>query len=263
MVRQAHKREHYSDNSTGQAQKREASGSVTEFGARLAEALGSTPVAEAARTLGLSRTTLDGYLKGHMPAADRALSLADALGVSPRWLISGQGERSQVTTFDRLKAGIAKYRDAISAGGHLMDASAADWVMLPRFDLFSWNDDGKVDIIEMVPFRRDWLSRYLFTSSGLWLTTMPSDAMPSIAREGDLIICKQIEHQLVDGRTYIFRLGGSPIIRRVAIRPEGYVLSTGDGSAEQLVVPRDADPGDVDLPHAVGRVLAAVAVRPV
>src|SRR3546814_20423833 len=81
---------------------------------------------------------------------------------------------------------------------------------------------------------------------------MPSDSMPDIAREGGMILCEDVDGELMDGRVYIFMLDWRPLVRRVAIRPEGIVLKASDPSIDPFTISRDHQPhiGDDLVPIA-------------
>ncbi len=167
-----------------------------------------------------------------MPAGDKLLSLADQLGVEPRWLASGEGLKNA--------------------------AEDSDWVILPRYDLLSFNENGKPDSVEKVALRRDLLGRWGNVSK-LWVAAMPSDAAPEIAREGDTLLCTDPEPQLVDGRAYVFQLDGRTIVRRVQFRPEGLVLKTDRTDPDPYLL----KPEDLDRLQPIARILAAVVLKDV
>jgi transcriptional regulator with XRE-family HTH domain len=54
-------------------------------------------VKELAEKTGINKRTLDNYLTGHnsVPAADLAVKIADALGVTVEYLITGRDSRSE------------------------------------------------------------------------------------------------------------------------------------------------------------------------
>ena len=72
------------------------------FSARLREAIGAQSPAAVARAAGFTKQTMDGYLKGSMPSADRAIALADALDVPLRWLITGKDEAAPLKEGDEV-----------------------------------------------------------------------------------------------------------------------------------------------------------------
>jgi hypothetical protein len=163
--------------------------------------------------------------------ADNLFSLADALGVRPRWLIRGEGE--------------------------MLDAVAADnagFVSLPRYDVFQFGEYGKGVAEETVQLPASWLQAAVKTTSGLWIAEMPSDALPSVAREGETIICRDPETPLQDRRVYIFLLDGRPIVRRVAFQPNQVVLR-GEDEADTITL-RPEELEERLMP--AGRILATV-----
>lgn len=210
------------------------------FAARLQEAmvLRGFDQSEVARRVGKRRQLVSEWALGKkVPGADNALSLADALTVSPRWLIRGVGPR-EITTSNQ---------------------APDDWIVLPRYDLFSFDGEAMPQPVEEVPVRRDWLITVARTVNGLWLAEMPSDAMPEIGREGSTIICRDVDLPLADGRVYAFLLDGRPIVRRIRVRPEGLVLNAGDASIEPIPL----SPEQLEQLVPIGRVLAAINLQPV
>ncbi len=176
--------------------------------------------------------TLSNLLKGSTPGADKALSLADALGVNYRWLIAGEGPQRP-------------------HGPGVAD----DSVTLFRYDLAAIEQDGK-DAAEELTFPRIFLSS-LRSPTGTWLAYMPTDAMPSVAREGDLIICADPESPLQDRRIYVFNLDGNLIVRRVLVRPDGLVLK-GEADDDTITI----RPDETESLFPVARVLGPLGFNP-
>lgn len=135
---------------------------------------------------------------------------------------------------------------------HALEAGAAG-------ELGRFTDYGKSEPIDQIPVRWEWLVRATRTTSGLWLTDMPSGVLPDVAREGDALICQDVTPPLVDGRIYIFLVHGQPLVRKVQIRPEGLVLRSTDPSVDPITL--SADQAEDVIP--VGRVVGAIALRSV
>lgn len=192
------------------------------------------PAAHVARAVGIAPQTLDGYLRGAIPGADRAVALADELKVDVRWLVTGEDPRAG-------RAG---------AGGD-------DWVILPRYDLYDFSGPEKPAPVEEVAVRRDWLAGVARATTGLWLTDMPSNAMPEIGREGDSLVCQDVTPPLVEGRAYAVLLDGRPVIRRISMRPEGLVLKAGDPAIDPITLTGE----DVEALTPLGRVLGAISLK--
>ena len=61
------------------------------FGARLKEAIGKRSVLSFAKECGFSDSLVRKYLAGSLPGLDKALVMAETLGVSLEWLATGEG----------------------------------------------------------------------------------------------------------------------------------------------------------------------------
>jgi len=172
---------------------------------------------ELAKRAGISRQRINEYYFGKKtPGADAAFALADAIGIQARWLIREEG---------------AKFVGAESPSGD-------DWVMLPRYDLYSFESAKPPAILSRVPMARDWLMLHARTISNVWVTEMPNDAMPATAARGDLIVCKPPGDRLQDRKIYALLLDGRPLVRSVELRSGGMAL-TAQNPAIEAIVPTD------------------------
>lgn len=176
------------------------------FAARLEAALGSRDKAWLARETGLSTSTIGDYAKGSIPGADRAFAMADVLGVSARWLVTGEEEHGP--------------------------ALGVEWALLPFYDPYSLKTDGKPDAQYEIPVLRDWLARATRTSGGWWLTEMPADLRGAGARFGDIIVCQDPPGRITDGGLYLFQLGEGLAVRRAVLWPESRERSSRTTPAE-------------------------------
>ena len=151
-----------------------------------------------------------------MPQADRALLYADALSVSYRWLISGEGPKQAVN----------------------VSLDQDQWTLLPRYDLdaFRGRDaSGRIEfppVLEMVPVRRADLARLSLTRSEQWLVEMPTGVLPSVASPGELVICEDRGIAFRDRRIVILSIGDDPtIVRRVVRAADGTTQLLADDPA--------------------------------
>lgn len=183
--------------------------------------------------MGVAPSTIQRYLAGSIPAADIAIKLARELGVRVEWLIAGE---EPVRAFEEPSTG---------------DDAA---VLLDRYDVFSFGEYGKGPRVEQVSVPAAWLMAATKTTSGLWLTEMPSDALPEVAREGETIICRDPENPLQDRRVYIFLLDGRPIVRRIAFQPNQVVLRAEDEADTITLRPDELE----ERLRPAGRILATV-----
>ncbi|MBW7863066.1 MAG: helix-turn-helix domain-containing protein [Candidatus Hydrogenedens sp.] len=63
------------------------------FSERLAELIGSEPVATFAKRCGVPESNIRTYLQGKRPRVDRLVLIADGAGVSLEWLATGRGDK--------------------------------------------------------------------------------------------------------------------------------------------------------------------------
>jgi hypothetical protein len=124
------------------------------------------------RETGIPDSTLTGYAKGGFPRADKAVLIARKLGKSVEWLFAD---------------GHAESAPAV------VDATEADWVNLPQYDLRAITDASKGNRIATQPVRKDWLFRRFGTSAGLWLAELPSSYAEIGLDEGDIVVCSDID----------------------------------------------------------------------
>jgi phage repressor protein C with HTH and peptisase S24 domain len=61
---------------------------------RLCEIRGDMSTRAFSRACGLTNSIVRKYFSGSIPSADKAVKIADAMGVNLRWLITGEGEKS-------------------------------------------------------------------------------------------------------------------------------------------------------------------------
>jgi len=203
-----------------------------DFANRMKAAIKGLNQTEVARSIDIAGSTLHRYLNGSMPAADTAFRLARELGVRPEWLIEGEG--------------------AMRPGAEVVGV-AGQVTVLPRYDLFAFSELGRPDPIDHMALPTAWLMRAARGTTDLWLAEMPSDAMPNLAREGEIMICRDADARLQDRRVYIFLLDGRPVVRRALVKAEGLQLR-GESDDDTISVALD----DVEHLKPVGRVLSAI-----
>lgn len=228
-AKQSHKWEREPKQSGSQGGSARIVYDVAGFSGRLREALGQRTGAEVARAAGIAPQTLDAYLKGAVPSADRAFAIADALGINVRWLIKGEGPPREAGESD------------------------AEWLILPRYDLASFDGEHQPEPIEQVRIKRSWVGVRL-GAGRLWVTELISHTLGDFGREGDTVLCEDVTPPLQDGRVYIFLFDGRIFVRRVMMRPEfGLSLIESNEMSGFIVAPER-----LDSLVPVGRILAAV-----
>jgi transcriptional regulator with XRE-family HTH domain len=216
------------------------------FAARLRAALKRVDRSAAwlASEVDLSPATVGKYLRGSQPTIIPAVKLAAALGVRLDWLLAGQGEMLGPEDAPASRA----------AGHHLFEASEQDWVFLPHYSFQSTINSFIPITTETFPVRRDWLKRSLGTERGLWVTEMPTGELPSVAAEGESIVCRN-SLGLEPGRAYILGLDGNLIVRRYTTA--GFVTE------DESQAPLTTEEALLQGAFPVGEILARFGLSPV
>lgn len=182
------------------------------FAKRFRSALNQRGQAWLAEQTGLSTSTIHDYAQGAIPSADRVFLIADALGISARWLVTG----------------LETYAP---------DASDGNWVMLPHYDLEGTIFPDEPKLLDEIPISRDWLLQVVGRTEGLWYSTMPSDYLPTIARLHDPIICEAPNGLPEDGGIYVIKIGHEwPEVKRVGIVKDGFLLKAAYERAQPILV---------------------------
>lgn len=201
----------------------------TPWGERILQKLEGRSQAWLAREAQVSTTGLGEVVRKAMPAADTALRIAQALGVSVDWLITGREP---------------------ARSGRLLAADEADWVELPRYDLRAFTDHAKPEPIEVIPVRRDWLYNHARRSKGLWLADLPTSKFKELGQLGDTILCQDLEVR--DGEGYfLYFYDGAPLVRHfVHVEPP---------AADRSYLQFDEEPLGMRL---AARILGTFGLRP-
>lgn len=147
----------------------------------------------------------------------------------------------------------------------VMDASSADWVSLPEFDLRAITASGKGDPLGSTVYRRDWLNRTLLTDSSLWTTRLISGYPPSGLDEGEQVIVQDMSlSDLAEGHLCIWGMDlmgelTSRLVGRYSMRAFNKgLLDDGDGGIlidPGLVGADEHGQGGPDRYFLIGRIL--------
>lgn len=193
------------------------------FSERLRELVPLGTASKVAREAGLTSSTLDGYLRGGIPSADRALALADVLGVSVRWLITGEEDPARLGN---------------------------EWLGLREFPLHALRaGKPKPEETSIVPVHPQWLTRTAAGVPMLWITHMPASTLEGVPNEGDMIVCCDAAEPHGEG-LYLYRYHDVPVVRRF--------IAQGATAPGVMDVTMFGVPG-MEL---LGRVLGAIKMQP-
>ncbi len=186
-----------------------------------------------------------------MPSADRALRMADVLGVDPKWLILGSAGKGD--------AG-ANLSDSPPALYEMAEPEPADgWQATPYYRL--------MDIIAGAPaipstrlwLREAWMRRLNADGLDVWITDMPPSFAPHFPLEGEPVLCAAAG-ALYEDAVYLVQFDGAVSARRLVITG-GKPMLLGASPDDEPQEPPARDRPWGAPPCFVGRVLARV-LRP-
>lgn len=176
------------------------------------------------RATGASKSTVHGWLNGYtVPKGKNLLALADALKVTPGWLLDG----GELIPLDP---------DSI----HLSDS-------YPIPSLLTGSPDK--------PFQKELLEAQNLDLESLYWMNAPDDSMSPSVREGDVLIVDISDREVKDGKVYVVRYGESLIIKRLFKRINGLLLRSDNTAA---VPDETLPPNKQDAIEVVGRVVLRI-----
>ncbi len=229
-------------------------------------ALGDRGRGWLARETGLPNSTIGDAIQRGPAKVEVAIKLAQALGVSLDWLLTGAGEGTTTAP----------------AAGTLRLADDASWIDVPEYDLREMTDESLGRAVVTAPIRRDWLNINFRASSDLWMTRLLSDYPPAALAEGTLVLCRTVRpEQLTEGHVCLWRVAERVVAGRFSVVPDDIVLrgavATPDAKYGSGALAPFLDPalglssGDVVVApsaiaagryHLIGRILG-VMIRPI
>ena len=196
---------------------------------------------------GIPRSTLETYLTGEAePKASRLAAIARAAGVSPDWLLTGEGSEFPDTEHRPGVRTTTREREDSYSGIRGVAEPGARYVYLPLYDLRaaagtgSVVDDGEHQV-DVLAFKEDWIRRELrATPADLRLIYVEGDSMEPDLRAGDIVL---VDHTDTVGRRegiYVIRMDGSLLVKQLQRLPGGVVKLTSRNSAyEPFTVPAE------------------------
>lgn len=193
--------------------------------------------------VGISDRTLHHYLSEKRGVStDFLTTLTEHIGVSASWVLTGKG--SMFISDDE-------------QNGH---ADQANFVPIPRYEVEAAAGDSSLVDDEtqtgFYAFNRSWLDRRRLSPDQLAVISVRGDSMTPLLTEGDLILVDQSQKEILDGVTYVVRLGNDLLVKYVQrISPDAISLL----SENRRYPPREITIADMDDQAAiVGRVVASM-----
>lgn len=207
----------------------------TDFTKRLLSLIGNENKASFARRCGFTDGALKAYIRGAKPSVDKALAIADACGVSLRWLATGEGPMRPDThqsTDDTEFEMITHLEIEASAGaGSLIDNEFVK---------------GKI------AFVRKWLRHVGLDPKQLNVISVRGDSMEPSLSDGDIILIDRRDTNPRSGGVYVLNLDGGLLVKRVQRLLNGDFKIISDNPRYE---PETVPASQLDLVRIIGRVV--------
>jgi phage repressor protein C with HTH and peptisase S24 domain len=180
-------------------------------------------VADLARAVGVSDNAIYKWVSGRgQPGMISLVNLAKAAGVSVEWLATGRGTPAKGKT-----------------EAPPPPAESAEFVMMPRHLLRAAAGRPSIQnaqIVDYLSFRSDWLRLTLNADPrALVLIEAAGDSMAPTIGETDLVLADLKEGRFKHDGIYVFRSGGTLVIKRLQRQIDGTLLIRSDNPRYESV----------------------------
>lgn len=213
-------------------------------------------IEELGKLSGVPRRSLEDYIAGISEMkAGRLFVIAQAAGVSPVWLQTGEGavDASEFAQQSSRMRGDETYAEA--AGIHLDDRGGVsmwdsapgartpsrvvaerlvdEFVFVPRLNVQLSAGNGQPNVQEsadrILAFRRDWVAQELrVPAHRLRAVTVTGDSMEDHLADGDVVLISLGDSEVRNDGVYAFRMGDDLYIKRLQRRPGGVLVAHSD-----------------------------------
>lgn len=231
---------------------------------RLRQALEASPLknqSELAERVGISRASVSDWFTGATMSIEGAnlARAAEALGVDPRWLATGEGP-------PKAEQPVASYGMApILAWEHEADLPEGDYIQIPGFEVQLSAGKGdeqrnlglqfQIQFLHSSPlaFRADWIRKRRLRPSKLAAMRVIGDSMEDRLHDGDAVVIDTSQRDVIDGKVYALWYDGGERVKRLYRRPGGGLIIHSDNQAKypQLTL----TPEEAQHVRLIGRVV--------
>lgn len=189
---------------------------------------------------GVSQTTIFKLCAGKSKETRKLLAIADALGVSPKWLQSGEGP---MTVAVETRGFFVSVNPSPQIGTPIIewdspeDLPEGEFVIVPRFDIHVACGNGHVVYDEMpmeqgAAFRSDWVKREGLYLRNLATVRATGDSMEPSIYAGDALLVDRAQTHVQDGRVFLLRFGDEVRVKRLFKRADGGVRIVSDNAGK-------------------------------
>lgn len=163
---------------------------------------------QLALNLGIPANSLSNYLNGRIPDLDLVVRLAEALKVTPAWLLFGDHAGKAVEDYSYIPL-----YDIRGAAGH---------GALPETE----------EIKDFLAFKQDWIRSVLRVSpQDLKLIYVDGDSMEPTLHNGDIILVNVGNNAVVRDGVYVVRIGEAILVKRLQRLPGDMLKVKSDNEA--------------------------------
>lgn len=214
---------------------------MTSFAHRLRRARKGAGLTQdqLARRVGLKRQSISAMERtGGVERTGKLVEIAEALGVRPQWLRSGEEPRE------------AEWVAAGDGAAPVMD----DFTLVPQYAVTASLGAGREivseQIVDHLAFKTEWLRSAMGLNPGKCaLITAKGDSMEPAIGDGDLLLLDLRELRTLDPSVYVLRHEDSLYAKRVQRLTDGQLRIISDN---KFYEPETVDPQDVEI---IGRVV--------
>ncbi len=208
--------------------------SIRERLKEIGEGRGLPSFRALAAATGLPGDSLKAVLIRDELAPDAARTIAEKLGISEAWLLTGEGRAEPPGSELYGHAGFETDRAARSISGSAAKGSSVNdpgaFALIPKAAATLSAGGGIVaeegHTGERYAFRRNWLSSLGVYANHAILIDVDGDSMEPVLRNGDTVLVDLNRTRLRDGRIYAIAIGDVLAIKRLDVSGPGKIRVT-------------------------------------
>ena len=157
----------------------------------------------------VSKPTMRNYISGtSTPNGTFLRDIRTKIGVSPTWLLLGEGPK-YITTSDQ---------------NWSKPDRKTQFIPIPRFDVAASAGNGSISESELgtghYAFNLSWLERRGLTANHLAVIEVNGDSMEPELYNGDLILLDRAQDEPKDGHIFVVRYSDELFVKRVQTMPD-------------------------------------------
>ncbi len=218
------------------------------IGERIRHLRGRSRLTEFATRFKIHKSTLTRYEKGEtQPDASFLRQLCSEFGVSPAWLLLGEGpmrlEQPSEPSPALPQAGVTNGDEpTVYSGDELRQLG---FTLVPRYDIqVSLGPGAQVDseqIVDHLAFKTSWLKNEMRLEPGkLALLSAVGDSMYPTIREEDLLLVDLRRREITEDAIYIIRRDSTLAAKRFQLLHDGTIKIKSDNRIyEEETIPRE------------------------